>query len=145
MALIEFQNNTSPYLNAENLNNNFQECFNIVESGSNQNGNYIKFSDGTLICYNRQQFNAINCSFGWGSLYTSNSDPRSFNDFPVAFISPPTVSLKIENSSTDGWIFSRQSQGGATTTNVGGWQICRATTSSSMNVEVSYLAIGKWK
>lgn len=31
MALIEFQNNTAPYLNAENLNNNFNELKNAIE------------------------------------------------------------------------------------------------------------------
>lgn len=51
MALIEFKDypNTSTPLNAENLNNNFNEVNNIAESGSNDNGHYIKFSDGTLI------------------------------------------------------------------------------------------------
>lgn len=51
MALITFQNlpNTTTPVNATNLNNNFTECFNIIASGSNANGSYLKFSDGTLI------------------------------------------------------------------------------------------------
>lgn len=49
MTLIEFKNlpNTTTPLKAENLNNNFNS---IVESGSNENGNWVKFSDGTMIC-----------------------------------------------------------------------------------------------
>ena len=49
MALVEFVNNSPPYLNADNLNNNFTECNNIIDSGSNANGSYMKFNDGTLI------------------------------------------------------------------------------------------------
>lgn len=45
---------TKTPLNAENLNKiqeNIENAINgIVESGSNENGTYIKFADGTMIC-----------------------------------------------------------------------------------------------
>lgn len=56
MALIEFKNkpDTSTPINAENLNHNFNELntliTEIVESGENENGRWIKWADGTLIC-----------------------------------------------------------------------------------------------
>lgn len=117
----------------------------IIISGSNANGSYIKFSDGTMICYNTQTFNAIDCSYSWGSIYTNNNDKRNFNNFPETFISAPTVTFKMETGSADAWLFSASTEGGATTTFPGGWQIARATTSSSINVTLSYIAIGKWE
>ena len=43
----------------------------IVESGSNNNGNYIKFADGTMICYLniRVTDQAINNQYGTSALY----------------------------------------------------------------------------
>ena len=31
----------------------------VVESGSNTNGRWIKYSDGTMICWQRQEFNNV--------------------------------------------------------------------------------------
>lgn len=46
MALIEFQNNSAPYLNAENLNNNFNEV-NIVSKDNNEY--LLRMNDKTVL------------------------------------------------------------------------------------------------
>lgn len=46
MALVEFQNNSAPYLNAENLNNNFNEV-NIVSEVNNEH--LLRMNDRTVL------------------------------------------------------------------------------------------------
>ena len=151
MQKIEFKDlpDTTTPITAYNLNllqDNVEEGINgVVESGSNENGNYIKFYDGTLICYNTQVFSDVACSYSWGNVYTNNNDKRTFNDFPVNFIASPNVSLKVDTGTSDCWLMSAFQAGGPTTTNVGGWQICRGAIGSSLDVTISYIAIGKWK
>ena len=54
MQKITFVNENAPYVSAENLNQmqtNVENAINgIVESGSNENGTWIKWANGTLIC-----------------------------------------------------------------------------------------------
>lgn len=53
----------------------------IIESGSNANGNYVKFADGTLICYN---MNTVKKDGNWGS--SRYFYPSSFVDsYPNIF------------------------------------------------------------
>lgn len=42
MALVEFVNNSAPYLNAENLNNNFEYLENKIDNGEIYSTNEIK-------------------------------------------------------------------------------------------------------
>ena len=54
----------------------------IIESGSNANGEYVKFADGTLICHHTgapSLLNPYNIGFIWS--------------LPSAFITPPSVSF----------------------------------------------------
>ena len=65
--------NYSGYLTDKDGNKYFAG---IVESGSNSNGNYIKFSDGTMI-----QSGTVNCNASSYGLIT----------FPSAFSSPNVI------------------------------------------------------
>lgn len=72
--MIEFKDypDTSTPLNAENLNYNFSH---IVESGSNENGSWIKWADGTMICTKTIVFNEKDITLGaWGTLYFRDVD-----------------------------------------------------------------------
>ena len=73
----------------------------VIERGSNANGEYVKFADGTMIC-----------TFNSGSL---GSDKSTLNTcvFPAAFVSKPkvypAVSLYAENVNTTlatGFVFT---------------------------------------
>ena len=50
----------------------------IIESGSNSNGSYIKFADGTMICYKEIQVTS-NITNSWGNLYESASAVSNSN------------------------------------------------------------------
>lgn len=111
----------------------------IQESGNNSNGNYIKFTDGTMICYNRETITtSINSSYG--SLY--KSDSIILSDFPVEFIDIPSVSIYCDGSYSAfvvNWLPSTKS-------NVGEQILVRINnTVSNVKFNIGYIAIGKWK
>lgn len=141
-----WENNSTPVLNADNLNKIEQGIENnSFESGSNSNGNYIKFNDGTMICYNTQTFSNITVDYVWGELYTNANDRRAFSDFPVSFVNTPDVIKSLNFSSGDGFLMTNSSQGETSSTNPGGWQFARGTAATGINLSVSYVAIGRWK
>ena len=56
----------------------------IIESGSNENGNYIKYADGTMVQYGTKTSD-VSLHAPYGSLYRS-SPQSGLNNFPVPFI-----------------------------------------------------------
>lgn len=113
--------------------------FPIVERGSNANGTFIKYYDGTLICYQVKSFgNSPFTTKGAEACYTS---PDSNQDFTFAkpFTSRPAV---LSNASSSGYLVSCVA--GITTT------VCRVRiysnySSTQENCQCEYMAIGKWK
>lgn len=132
---------TTP-LKAFNLNkmqDNIEEAINgVVENGSNANGNYVKFEDGTMICTldTIVSDQAINRSYGslfWGS--------RTWN-FPVAFIEKPAVSCGMFKWGTG---MSWGNVSGITTTYATLVGIDIAIRDTGTSTEIHAIAIGRWK
>lgn len=112
----------------------------IIDSGSNSNGNWIKFSDGTMICHKRQIFSNTPIKNTWGNLVESDmlslgEFPQSFvGEYPNVFIMPwqPFFIDRVYSPSRTSWgEFNAVRPGGRT--------------SDGMDVTVSCFAIGKWK
>ena len=59
----------------------------VIERGSNANGDYVRFADGTQICTG--VLSAVGCTAAEGSLFAS---PSMAWDFPVSFESAPALS-----------------------------------------------------
>lgn len=123
-----------------NVNELNEKVDSIIESGSNENGNYIKYSDGTMICYGHVD-KKLSGMAAWGSLY--NLDMTDVLSYPQNFITLPIVNMNIISDgagSVAGWIAN------ITTTNDG---ITKATfvrpTTSLYEIRMAYIAIGKWK
>jgi len=112
----------------------------IVESGSNDNGDYIKFSDGTMIC-TKKISKVLNLTNSFGSLYET-PDKVQLGDFPVLFISVPTVNVCISSSNGNGWL---ETVGRYTNSNAGIIYICSAVSLTNINYVINVTAIGKWK
>lgn len=109
----------------------------IVESGSNDNGSYVKYSDGTMICRHKIQVEvAVNTTLG--SLYRSES--IIFPNFPVAFNDIPNISFYANGNNTGiitNWVAT-------TNENPGSQIIIYPTTRTSLQYIINYIAIGKW-
>ena len=103
----------------------------IVESGSNANGNWIQYADGTMIQYG----NALNNENG---LVTVNF-PKRFIDSNVvvttsiaynSYTSNNSVSTLVFPSNSTVGIYSRKSDGSVET---------------NTTVKINWQAIGRWK
>lgn len=113
----------------------------IVESGSNTNGTYIKYADGTMIC--TKIINAVtSITNTWGSLYESGD--VDLGDFPETFISKPIIS--VTNASDVGAGAMIEAVFGVSTTSAGQCWLCRGTPrASTVPYMLNIIAIGKWK
>jgi len=106
-----------------------------ITSGSNSNGSFIKFGDGTMICFYKDTV-LQQTTVAQGAIYTS--DGRVYT-FASAFIASPIIIPGVSVSAYQAW----PSWSGSTTNT--------ATTIAlnSPNVAgtgwVMYVAIGRWK
>ena len=112
----------------------------IIESGSNNNGSWIKYSDGTMICYAeiRREVN-----FGQsGNSYTGETTTAI--SFPQAFIGNPRVTINTQHDGdyyyciVYGFIRNKTSITKITF-------LRTSSPSAVVNIPFSYIAIGKWK
>lgn len=110
--------------------------YSIIESGSNANGNYIKYADGTMICTKKVSFNNT-FSTGWGSLYTSDS--IDLGNWASEFSSVPIINASIM-SSYSAFI---QSIDNYTATKVGTTFLARPVSTNAQG-NISIIGIGKW-
>lgn len=110
----------------------------IIESGSNDNGSWIKYSDGTMICYKSTGEIDMNVTTSWGSLYEGNI---SIGNFPAEFIETPTISVTPFGS---GMLIE---QGGIDASKTSWGNITGVRPNSVENVKARFhlIAIGKWK
>ena len=124
--------------NTDTYNCNYLNGKIISESGSNSNGKYIKFADGTMICTKTVNSNVAMTS-AWGSaLYEGTQD---LGNFPATFIEKPIMS--VTNTTGNGAMlecFDAQ----ATTTYAGRVFWCRVG-STTRGITADVIAIGRWK
>ena len=116
-----------------------QKMIYIEESGNNENGNYIKYNNGTMICYGqRPQTAGLTETLPSGGY---RSGGLNFS-FPVEFITTPLVvatsssdvndtgfnlaPARINTQQFSGFFWGNKAQNGTTHS-------------------VNYMAIGKWK
>ena len=113
----------------------------IVESGSNETGNWIKFVDGTMKTYQEIEVEMA-CNTAWGNLFVGNY--ATAINFPQTFKELPKVLIDLKLRA--GACFKVEWEVPIITTssykNVG---IGRATTSNSVGITITLYAIGKWK
>lgn len=109
---------------------------NAVEIGSNSNGSWIKYENGTMICTNRvSQTKNIDGQFE--SSYFTSIDRVNF---PQEFISEPYVTAALEqNGALLSFNFTS-----IDTTSFGGY-IWKQQAKNNVNVKIHYIAIGRWK
>lgn len=148
---IGFINNGQPAISDTNLNKlqeNIQNALDdartktdtaigeIIESGSNSNGEYIKFSGGTMICIKRKTFGSTPIRNTWGSFYESAK--LDIGDYAQPFTVEPKTFVMPVNA----FFVERDSDSSATS--FGSFYATRPV-ASDIYVTVDCLAIGKWK
>ncbi|WP_336299049.1 phage tail protein [Pseudomonas sp. WJP1] len=113
----------------------------VVEAGSNANGTFTKFADGTLIC--RYKYAVIRTmSSPTGSLFFGGSGEGAKN-FPATFIAAPVISIQGSLETGEGWFVPGSTLLNSTTQWPSGYvftQISRG----AMILSIDYLAVGRW-
>ncbi|WP_051960487.1 hypothetical protein [Devosia riboflavina] len=106
----------------------------IIERGSNANGQYVRFADGTQICWHKSpgSFSATNAA---GSVFASGLATFTF---PVAFSAAPNVTYNAAFSAVSApWV-----SGAAITTTTASLYLLGALSGAAGVPE--YIAVGRW-
>lgn len=106
----------------------------IVESGSNENGSWVKFSDGTMIQWGRKTLQNVEFAQTGGIYYSQ----RQVFPFPQVFIQNPSISISGTTSNIC-WIGNSTSNTEQFTFNV------LHSNETTRTVLIEWQAIGKWK
>ena len=123
------------------VNDAIDQVNSMIENGSNANGSYVKYDDGTMICYGEESGTTT-----WSDYWSlCKRSPNTSNDalvltFPKEFISAPIVQL---TGNHEGFIFSANLFSVSTTTLK--VMLFKPTNASGTEYKYSWLAIGKWK
>ena len=117
-----------------------QDGVEIIASGSNSNGEYIKYSDGTMICFKQVNINA-DITSSWGNIYDTGNQDIDLGNYAQPFIGD-TPKVSITMASANGcWL---EGCYGRTLTSYGKVVLASAT-SKTAGVVYDLIAIGKWK
>lgn len=112
----------------------------IVETGSNANGTYARFADGTQICWHTSS-NADGVNTADGSLFRSASDLTW--TYPIAFVSGNAPYAHIAASRSDRSVGTSATASPTATTHT--YRIWASTTlAAAGTVFLRHYAIGRW-
>ena len=144
MNKINFENlpSTNTPLNAENLNamqNNIENAINnILQSGTTNNVNYIKYIDGTLIQYGKVTLQSYTGRSSGGLTYWSQATTITL---PVSFLNvnySVTTNVNLANMNN-----FAQSYGAIEGVNQ--VKISFVSTADEDNRNIDFICIGRWK
>ena len=138
-------NNDSAIGNLANLNtsvkDNLVNAINstIVESGTNENGTYIKYDNGIMICFKTITITGVNINGSWGALYESGA--IQLGDFAQTFSERPTV-INEKSAGQGCWL---ELNDNITNTSAGRCYVVSAVSSTNKSLTFEITAFGKWK
>lgn len=103
----------------------------IIERGSNANGEYAKFADGTMICTSPEI--TVSMNQATGNLFYSNAVSAAM---PVLFTGIQPVGFGHIHTTINGWVNAR--------TAFGSWVGAAYSASSRASDTIRFGAIGRW-
>ncbi|HBO3145349.1 hypothetical protein [Pseudomonas aeruginosa] len=109
----------------------------VIQRGSNANGEYVRFADGTQICWHRYAA-AVDVTGVSGSLFITGGTTLTF---PAAFVSAPVVSdATIRNTGYSGRVWGAIYWASASSCEWYGF----STASALAALLPGYIATGRW-
>lgn len=115
-----------------------------ITSGSNSNGNWVKYPDGTMICHKRVSGTA-NITTAWGNGYTTGStNTINLGDFAQTFIEEPNIQV-TPHRGANGYNFFLATLDQISSSSAGKVSLLRFTSQSNVDYILDVLAVGKWK
>lgn len=104
----------------------------IIEKGSNSNGYYIKFADGTLIQYGKLVISSLACTTGYGSFYYGTTTAITF---PIQFNNLYSLTPTLQSNGIGSICVSQSSVSNFTCRCING-------TSGNISATIFWIAIG---
>lgn len=112
----------------------------IIESGSNDNGSYIKFADGTMIQWGTYDTGLTDFTTEFGSVFYNQLN--STINFPLAFVDIPSI---VINQEIGGYLGGNTMGGLPTKTNFRVYLYTTKSATLTRNATIYWQAIGRWK
>lgn len=113
-----------------------------ITSGSGAAGSWVRFPDGTQICWRQMSFK-LSITQAWGSLFSSTS-PHPTVPYPQRFEGKP-VTWKIPKSGFFVDDVPEDRGGHETNLEWGEWYAVRPMSTPDYSAEILLVALGKWK
>lgn len=112
----------------------------IVESGSNANGSWVKYADGTMFQYGIYDTGLTDFTTQFGSVFYANVNPTI--DFPLDFVDVPSI---VINQELGGYLGGSTLGGLPTKTNFKVYLYIAQSGVLNRNATIYWQAIGRWK
>lgn len=114
----------------------------IVESGSNSNGEYTKYTDGTMICTKRVIKQNVKLTNSWYSLFTNENDTNiDLGSYAATFIEEPVVNITYMGGNGC-WLINNN---GHSASSPGKVQLCTVSSRTIGTCILDITAKGRWK
>lgn len=115
---------------------------NIVETGSNANGTYVKYSDGRMECYKRVTKKNVKLTNTWYGHYTNENDTAiDLGNYAATFIEEPIVNITYMGGNGC-WLINNN---GHSASSPGKVQLCTVSSRTIGTCILDITAKGKWK
>ena len=131
--------------NIEYKDGTLKDCLdNIIDSGSNSNGEYLKFANGIMIQFQRYSID-VAITTQWGSWYYGT---QACPNFPQSFVGEmPTITATIYPTSSS-WCLGNLVYGTGkpqSLTSAGTIMCVKPDRGNSVPVVAEIISIGRWK
>lgn len=123
--------------NINDLNNKV-----IYDAGSNQYGNWIRYTDGTMIVTRNHIRRSVSATKQWGPLYVGITNESFF--FSQPFIKEPFIMSKVLINGDTSILECQYNKQVVGTKSVAGFSFARPTLVNNVPIEISFIAIGQW-
>lgn len=114
----------------------------VVARGSNSDGEYVRYADGTQICWKIQTVNTtITNSDGGAVLYSA---AVNLGSYPVAFSAAPSVTMSVSAGVGGAGAFLTSSTISQTPLIWGSYFLASGASRAAANYYISCVAVGRW-
>ena len=114
----------------------------IVESGSNSNGEYTKYTDGTMICTKRVIKQNVKLTNSWYSLFNNENETNiDLGNYAATFIEEPVVNITYMGGNGC-WLINNN---GHSASSPGKVQLCTVSSRTIGTCILDITAKGRWK
>lgn len=116
---------------------NYDVLDNLIESGSNANGNWVRFSDGTQICWQHTTRDGVAMTQAYGNGLFREPATTIWN-YPASFVAIPYSNVTANYNAPYTYVNERYIADVS-------YRCATVTNTTRDGVPLFFIAIGRWK